>query len=203
MPAAYFLFAALQMVSDCGASSGQGIARGIIENRKYATLHCMRCCLCVKLQPRKILPGLSKAYHPETGCRAYEEKTRPYYAIEGKTAHFTGCSGRVSCIGKELIPNPVKMGFYCVTYNQNCIYEKTGRGGYHQPPRPVFLQYTTRLIIRNIIYNIRHYFLTYKMEITSWIRLLFNIDLCNIFFQCSSHVFSKLFPISSCNSIIC
>ena len=31
---------------------------------------------------------------------------------------------------KGLIPNPVKMGFYCVTYNQNCTYEKTGRGGY-------------------------------------------------------------------------
>ena len=29
-----------------------------------------------------------------------------------------------------LIPNSVKMGFYCVTYNQNCTYEKTGRGGY-------------------------------------------------------------------------
>lgn len=90
----------------------------------------MRCCLCVKLQPREILPGLPEAYHPETGCRAYEEKTCPYYAIEGKTAHFTGRSGRVSCMGKGLIPNLVKMGFYCVTYNQNCTYEKTGRGGY-------------------------------------------------------------------------
>lgn len=90
----------------------------------------MRCCLCVKLQPCEILPGLPEAYYPETGCRAYAKKTRPYYAIEGKTAHFTGRSGRVSCMGKGLIPNPVKMGFYCVTYNQNCTYEKTGRGGY-------------------------------------------------------------------------
>ena len=90
----------------------------------------MRCCLCVKLQPCEILPGLPEAYHPETGCRAYAEKTRPYYAIEGKTAHFIRRSGRVSCMGKGLIPNPVKMGFYCVTYNQNCTYEKTGRGGY-------------------------------------------------------------------------
>ena len=90
----------------------------------------MRCCLCVKLQSCKILPGLPKAYHPETGCRAYAEKTRPYYAIEGKTARFTRRSGRISCMGKGLIPNPVKIGFYCVTYNQNCTYEKTGRGGY-------------------------------------------------------------------------
>lgn len=90
----------------------------------------MRCCLCVKLQPCEILPGLQEAYYPETGCRAYAEKTRPYYAIEGKTARFTRRSGRVSCMGKGLIPNPVKMGFYCVTYNQNCTYEKTGRGGY-------------------------------------------------------------------------
>lgn len=90
----------------------------------------MRGCFCVKLQPCEILPGLPEAYHPETGCRAYAEKTRPYYAIEGKTARFTRRSGRVSCMGKGLIPNPVKMGFYCVTYNQNCTYEKTGRGGY-------------------------------------------------------------------------
>ena len=75
----------------------------------------MRCCLCVKLQPREILPGLPEAYHPETGCRAYAEKTRPYYAIEGKTAPFTGRSGRVSCMGKGLIPNPVKSEVYCVT----------------------------------------------------------------------------------------
>lgn len=34
-----------------------------------------------------------KAYHPETGCRAYAEKTRPYYAIEGKTAPLQGASG--------------------------------------------------------------------------------------------------------------
>ena len=90
----------------------------------------MRCCLCVKLQPCEILPGLQEAYYPETDCRAYAEKTCPYYAIEEKTACFTGRSGRVSCMGKGLIPNPVKMGFYCVTYNQNCTYKKTGRGGY-------------------------------------------------------------------------
>ena len=64
----------------------------------------MRCCLCVKLQPCEILPGLPEAYHPETGCRAYAKKTRPYYAIEGKTAHFTRRSGRVSCMGKGLKP---------------------------------------------------------------------------------------------------
>ena len=90
----------------------------------------MRCCLCVKLQPCEILPGLQEAYYPETDCRAYAEKTCPYYAIEKKTACFTGRSGGVSCMGKGLIPNPVKMGFYCVTYNQNCTYKKTGRGGY-------------------------------------------------------------------------
>ena len=90
----------------------------------------MRCCLCVKLQPCEILPGLQEAYYPETDCRAYAEKTCPYYAIEKKTACFTGRSGGVSCMGKGLIPNPAKMGFYCVTYNQNCTYEKTGRGGY-------------------------------------------------------------------------
>lgn len=88
---------------------------GIVEKRRYAALYCMRCCLCVKLQPREILPGLPEAYHPETGCRAYAEKTRPYYAIEGKTAPFTGRSGRVSCMGKGLIPNPVKSEVYCVT----------------------------------------------------------------------------------------
>lgn len=108
--------------------NNRNLKRWIIP--RYAALHCMQCCLCVKLQPCEILPGLPEAYHPETGCRAYAKKTRPYYAIEGKTAHFTGRSGRVSCMGKGLIPNPVKMGFYCVTYNQNCTYEKTGRGGY-------------------------------------------------------------------------
>ena len=76
----------------------------------------MWCCLCVKLQPCEILPGLPEAYHPETGCRAYAEKTRPYYAIEGKTAHFTRRSGHLSCIGKGLTPTPVKMRFYCVTH---------------------------------------------------------------------------------------
>ena len=90
----------------------------------------MRCCLCIKLQPCEILPGLPEAYHPKTDCRAYAEKTRPYYAIEGEIACFTRHYGRVSCTGKGLIPNRVKMGFYCVTYNQNCTYEKTGRGGY-------------------------------------------------------------------------
>ena len=124
MHAAYFLFAALQMVSDSSASSGQGIARGIVEKRRYAALYCMRCCLCVKLQSCEILPRLPKACHPETGCRAYEEKTRPYYAIDGKTACFTGRSGRVSCIGKGLIPNHAKTGFYCVIYNHNCIIKR-------------------------------------------------------------------------------
>ena len=96
----------------------------------------MRCCLCVKLQPCEILPGLQEAYYPETDCRAYAEKTCPYYAIEKKTACFTGRSGGVSCMGKGLIPNPVKMGFYCVTYNQNCTYKKTGRGGYSLAAAP-------------------------------------------------------------------
>ncbi len=54
----------------------------------------------------------------------YAEKTRPYYAIEGKTARFTGRSGRVSCIGKGLIPNHAKTGFYCVIYNHNCIIKR-------------------------------------------------------------------------------
>ena len=27
-------------------------------------------------------------------------------------------------MGKGLIPNPVKMGFYCVIYNHNCIIKR-------------------------------------------------------------------------------
>ncbi len=38
------------------------------------------------------------------------KRRRPYYAIEGKTAHFIRRSGRVSYKGKGLIPNSVKMG---------------------------------------------------------------------------------------------
>ena len=102
---------------------GEECVCGTVESRRYATLYCMRCCLCVKLQPCEILPGLQEAYYPETGCRAYAEKTRPYYAIEGKTARFTRRSGRVSCMGKGLIPNPVKMGFYCVTDTKIHIYD--------------------------------------------------------------------------------
>lgn len=116
----------------------------------------MRRVLCFKVNQRQILPGLPEAYHPETGCRAYAEKTRPYYSIEVKTAHFIRRSGRVSCMGKGLIPNPAKMGFYCVTYNQNCTYEKTGRGGYSlaAASRLFFLLFFFRIVpfIQNSFY---------------------------------------------------
>ena len=85
----------------------------------------MRSYLCFKLQPREILPGLP---HPKTGCRAYAKNMPPYYAIKGKASRFVGRSVRVSCTGNGLILTPCKMGFYCVTYNKNCIYEKAGRG---------------------------------------------------------------------------
>lgn len=63
-------------------------------------------------------------------------KDVPLLRNREKTACFTGRSGGVSCMGKGLIPNPVKMGFYCVTYNQNCTYKKTGRGGYSLAAAP-------------------------------------------------------------------
>ena len=37
---------------------------------------------------------------------------------------------RIFNIGNCFIPTPAKSAFYCVTHNQNCTYEKTGRGGY-------------------------------------------------------------------------
>ena len=47
-----------------------------------------------------------------------------------KQSHLQGVPGAFPAWVRGLIPNPAKMGFYCVTYNQNCTYEKTGRGGY-------------------------------------------------------------------------
>lgn len=65
-------------------------------------------------------------------------------------------SERISYMNKELIPNHAKMGFYCVAYNQNCTYEKTGRGGYSlaAASRLFFLLFIFRIVpfIQNSFY---------------------------------------------------
>ena len=71
----------------------------------------MRCCTVYRTafasssNHAKYCPDCRKCIPSETGCRMYAEKTRPYYAIEGKTFLFTRRFGRISCMGKELIPN--------------------------------------------------------------------------------------------------
>ena len=90
----------------------------------------VRCFFCFKLKQRQILPGLPEAYHPETSRRAHEKKTRPCYAVGAKIALIYASFRAHFSWGKGFIPTPAKSAFYCVTHNQNCTYEKTGRGGY-------------------------------------------------------------------------
>ncbi len=90
----------------------------------------VRCCLCVKLKQRQILPGLPEAYHPETSRRAHEKKTCPCYAVRAKKGLIYKAFRARFSRGKGFIPTPAKSAFYCVTHIQNCTHEKTGRGGY-------------------------------------------------------------------------
>ena len=93
-------------------------------------MYRVRGFLCVKLKQRKILPRLPEAYHPEASRRAHEEKTRPCYAVGAKKGLICKAFRARFSWGKGFIPTPAKSAFYCVTHNQNCTYEKTGRGGY-------------------------------------------------------------------------
>ena len=47
-----------------------------------------RCTVCgasfASSSNSQILPGLPEAYHPATGSRAHEKKTRPCYAVGAK-----------------------------------------------------------------------------------------------------------------------
>ena len=51
----------------------------------------------------------------QTGSRTHEEKTRSCYAIGAEEALFYVALTVVSKGGKDLIPFPLKSGFYCVT----------------------------------------------------------------------------------------
>ena len=86
LSAAYFLFAALQMVSRCRTSRRQAPVCRADEHRGQKTLYRVRRVLCVQLKQRQILPGLPEAYHEPAGSGAHEETPRPCYAVRAKTA---------------------------------------------------------------------------------------------------------------------
>lgn len=77
LPAAHFLFAALQMVSRRRTSRRQAPVCGADEHRGQKALYRVRRVLCVQLKQRQILPGVPQADHPPTSCRAYAKNALP------------------------------------------------------------------------------------------------------------------------------
>ena len=88
LPAAHFLFAALQMVSDCRTSRRQALICVALQDRGQKALYRVRRVLCFKVKQRQVLPGVPEAHYPQTGSRAHEETARPCYAIRAKKALF-------------------------------------------------------------------------------------------------------------------
>ncbi len=78
-------------------------------------MYRVRRALCVHLKQRQILPGLPEAHYPQTSSGAYEKKTRSCYTIGAKKALFYAALTAALEGGKDLIPFPLKLRFYCVT----------------------------------------------------------------------------------------
>ena len=121
MPAAHFLFAALQVVSDCRTSRRQAPVCRTQSDRGQKEMYRVRHVLCIYFKQRQILPGLPEADYPQTGSRAHEEKTRSCYAVGAKKALFYAALTAVLKGGNILIPIPLKSRFYCVTKNNGFI----------------------------------------------------------------------------------
>ena len=126
LPAAHFLFPALQVVPYRRTSRRQALICGALPDRGQEEVYRVRRVLCVKLQQRQILPRLPEAYHPQTGRRAHEEKTRPCYAVGAENplickAFRAGKSDR-----RYFIPFPPKMAFYCVTFTTTAPTKRQG-----------------------------------------------------------------------------
>ena len=68
-----------------------------------------------KVKQHQILPGLPEAYHEPAGCRVHEETPHPCYAVRAKTTLLYAVLREEKLSGKEFIPLPLKMPFYCVT----------------------------------------------------------------------------------------
>ncbi len=100
-------------------------------------------------------------YHQQAVERM--RKRRAFVTQQGrKRALFSRASGRISCRGKGLIPTPAKSAFYCVTHNQNCTHEKTGRGGYSIAAVSRLFSFVCpikrSLLLRNSLINLIKYF---------------------------------------------
>ena len=126
MPAAYFLFSLVQVVSRRRTSCRQGTIRRALPNRGQATLYRVRRVLCVEVKQRQILPEMPQAYYPATSRRAHEEKTRYCYAVGAKKALYHAAFRPRKSRGKEFIPFPLKMAFYAVTKSKSSTHTKAG-----------------------------------------------------------------------------
>ena len=106
----------------------------------------MRDFLCVKVKQRQILPGLPQADHPQASRRADAETTRPRYAVGAK--------------------KPLRHTAFQARFEQNSTHEKTGRGGHHRLPRPVFSSFKIIPFVINFYCcmksGLRHYVLVFN-----------------------------------------
>lgn len=73
MPAAHFLFAALQVVSDCRTSRRQAPVCRTQSDRGQKEMYRVRHVLCIYFKQRQILPGLPQADTAHTSVRAQEK----------------------------------------------------------------------------------------------------------------------------------
>lgn len=131
MPAAHFLFAALQVVSDCRTSRRQAPVCRTQSDRGQKEMYRVRRVLCIYIKQRQILPGLPEADYPQTGSRAHEKKAYSCYAVGAKKALFYAALTAVLQGGNILILIPLKSRFYCVTETTICTHRENGRGGQH------------------------------------------------------------------------
>ena len=174
MPAAHFLFAALQVVSDCRTSRRQAPVCRTQSDRGQKEMYRVRHVLCIYFKQRQILPGLPEADYPQTGSRAHEEKTRSCYAVGAKKALFYAALTAVLKGGNILIPIPLKSRFYCVTKNN---LHPWARWPTYRLPRPFFF-----CVHLSALCSLCPFWLTFHFQNTVDI-LLDNVVFLDLLFQ--------------------
>lgn len=86
LPAAHFLFPALQVVPYRRTSRRQATLCGALPDRGQEEVYRVWRVLCFKVKQCQILPGLPEAYHEPAGSGTHEETPHPCYAVGEKKA---------------------------------------------------------------------------------------------------------------------
>lgn len=80
----HFLFAFMQMVSDCGSSAGQTFRNSPVIQGQHEAVCCLRAAISPRLQPGEILQAMCGKGTSETEERQRPQKKAPMRTIRSE-----------------------------------------------------------------------------------------------------------------------